>query len=221
MLRVLTIAAHADDEVLGPGATLARYRAEGAELFVAIVTDSCSTQYPDRPELIPLKEAAARTALDALGGGQLVFGRLPDMRLDTLPLVEVNRFLERVVDEVRPDVVFTHHPGDLNADHRVVFEATVVAARPGRAHRVGALYAYEVLGASDFGGVRSAFAPDTFVDGQAFLGAKLAALRAYDVEMRPFPHPRSLEAVEALGRTRGSLAGLPWAEAFETLRVVR
>lgn len=220
-MRVLIIAAHPDDEVLGPGATAARLRAEGADLHVAIVTEGSSTQYPGRPDLIEAKKVAARNALEALGGGTLHFGDLPDMKLDTLPLVVVNAFLEGVVRTVRPDVVFTHHAADLNRDHRIVHEASLVACRPTPTHVIREVYAYEILGVTDFGGTQASFVPRTYFEAESFVERKLAALAAYDVEVRAFPHPRSAEALTAHGRTRGAQCGQKFAEAFEVVRAIR
>lgn len=221
MTTLLVIAAHPDDEVLGAGATMAKLNREGADVHVAIVTEGCSAQYPGRPELIEEKKRAARKALDVLGGGTLHFGDLPDMKLDTVPLVTINAFLERVVREVKPTIVMTHHRADLNRDHRAVHEASLVACRPTPAHRVRELLAYDVLGVSGFGGVRPELTPQVFHDAGAFLERKVEALLAYDLEVRPFPHPRSREALEAQGRVYGALSGLPWAEAFEVIRFVR
>jgi LmbE family N-acetylglucosaminyl deacetylase len=221
MKRVLVIAAHPDDEVLGAGATIARLAREGAEVHVAIVTEGCSAQYPGRPDLILVKQTQARSALDILGGGELHFGGLPDMKLDTVPLVEVNRFLEEVVTRVDPDIVFTHHAHDLNRDHRVVHEASMIACRPDARRPVRALYAYDVLGVTNFGGVAPSFTPNVFFEAHAFLDHKVRALRAYDVEIRPFPHPRSPEGLEAQGRVYGVLSGTLWAEAFQVIRDTR
>lgn len=220
-MRVLVIAAHPDDEVLGPGATLAKMKKNGAELHVAIVTEGSTTQYPDRPDLVEAKRVAARRALDALGGGTIHFGELPDMKLDTLPLVQVNAFLERVVREVKPNVVFTHHGADLNRDHRIVHEASLVACRPSTSHVISELLAYEILGVTDFAGTQASFVPRLYVECAAFMEAKTKALTAYDVELRPFPHPRSHQAIDAHGRVRGAQSGNPWAEAFEVLRMTR
>jgi LmbE family N-acetylglucosaminyl deacetylase len=215
---VLAIAAHPDDEVLGPGAALASLRAAGAEIHVAIVTEGSSAQYPNRPELIIAKREQARNALNALGGGTLHFGDLPDMRLDTVPLVTVNAFLERVVASTRPEIVFTHHHDDLNRDHRIVHEASVVACRPSA--DVRELLAYEVLGVTNFGGTRASFQPNVFYRVDS-VQAKVEALRAYDLELRAFPHPRSPEALEAHARVNGALCGARFAEAFHAIRVCR
>jgi len=221
MKRVLVIAAHPDDEVLGAGATMARLAHEGADVHVAIVTEGCTSQYPDRPDLIELKQNQARVALDVLGGGTLHFGNLPDMQLDTVPLVRVNRFLEDVVRAISPDVVFTHHAHDLNRDHRIVHEASLVACRPDARHPIRAVYAYDVLGVTNFGGVAPSFVPNVYFGALAFLEHKVRGLRAYDIEVRPFPHPRSPEAIEAQGRVYGALSATGWAEAFQVLRESR
>jgi LmbE family N-acetylglucosaminyl deacetylase len=220
MRRVLVIAAHPDDEVIGGGATLARLRSEGAELFVAIVTEGWSVQYPHQPEMLEKKQQAAHAALEALGGGKLFFGNLANLQLDTIPVVTVNTFLEQVVRDVKPDIVFTHHASDLNHDHRIVYQSSMVACRPWSDHLISAIYSYPILGVSDFGGTNSAFSPNRFFAVEKFLPHKLAALKAYDMELRPFPHPRSPEAVEAQGRVYGSLCGLTWAEAFATIRQI-
>jgi LmbE family N-acetylglucosaminyl deacetylase len=219
-MRALVIAAHPDDEVLGVGATIARLRAEGADIHVGIVTDGSSTQYPGRPDLIELKKVQAARALDILGGGTLHFGGLPDMKLDTVPLVEVNAFVESLVRSLHPEIVFTHHDGDLNADHRIVHEASVVACRPSPT-APSQLLTYDVLGVTNFGGTRTTFRPTLFFAAEEYAERKAAALAAYDVEVRPFPHPRSPEAILAQGRVYGALSGLKWAEAFQPLRMVR
>jgi LmbE family N-acetylglucosaminyl deacetylase len=218
--RVLIIAAHPDDEVLGGGATFARLRAEGADLFVAIVTEGWSVQYPDQPKMQEKKQQAARAALDALGGGELFFGNLANLRLDTLPHTTVNNFIEQVVREVKPDIVFTHQASDLNHDHRIVHQASLVACRPWSSHRISLIYAYPILGVSAFGGTQLEFSPTVFFACEAFLPHKLAALEAYAMEKRPFPHPRSPEAIEAQGRLYGSLCGVNWAEGFVSVRQV-
>ena len=219
--RVLVIAAHPDDEVLGAGATMARLASEGAKVHVAIVTEGCSAQYPGRPDLVAVKQTQARAALAILGGHDVHFGGLPDMRLDTVPLIEVNRFLEDIVQALAPDVVFTHHAHDLNRDHRVVHEASLVACRSDARRPVRAIYAYDVLGVTNFGGIAPTFTPNTFFEAEAYAGRKARALEAYDIEVRPFPHPRSREGLDAQGRVYGVLSGTRWAEAFQVLRDVR
>src|SRR3990172_3564984 len=104
-MNVLVIAAHPDDEVLGPGGTIAAHCRVGDKVVVLIVTEGCSSQYPGQPELILRKEEEALKAATLLGGAEVVFGRLPDMKLDTLPLTVVNRCIEDVVQARRPEVV--------------------------------------------------------------------------------------------------------------------
>jgi len=219
-MRVLVIAAHPDDEVLGAGATLARLKEEGAELFVAIVTEGWTVQYPDQPDMQGEKQQAARAALDALGGGELFFGNLANLRLDTIPLTTINTFLEQVVHEVRPDMVLIHHADDLNHDHSIVHQSSMVACRPWFKHRISAIYTYPILGVSDFGGTHPTFSPNVFFACENFLPHKLAAMEAYAMEIRNFPHPRSHETIEAQGKIYGSLCGVTWAEAFSSIRQI-
>jgi LmbE family N-acetylglucosaminyl deacetylase len=221
MTTALVIAAHPDDEVLGAGATIASLRHAGVDVHVAIVTDGSSTQYPGRRDLLEAKRNQARLALEALGGGTLHFGDLPDMKLDTVPLVSVNAFLEPIVKRVAPQLVLTHHAQDLNRDHRIVHEATIVCCRPSPTSAIREILAYDVLGVTNFGGTTTSFRPNVFYACEEQLPHKLAALAAYDLEVRPFPHPRSQAALEAQGRVYGALCGRAWAEAFEVVRVVR
>lgn len=220
MVRVLVIAAHPDDEVLGCGATLARLKTEGAELFVAIVSEGWSVQYPGQPEMLEKKQQAAQNAINALGGGKVFFGNLPNLRLDTIPVITVNSFLEQIVQEVKPNIVFTHQAHDLNHDHRIVHQASLVACRPWSEHVISAIFSYPILGVSNFGNTRPEFSPNVFFECEKFYPSKIAALEAYSMEIRPFPHPRSPEAIEAQGRIYGSLCDSTWAEAFTLIRQV-
>lgn len=131
MSKILVVAAHPDDEVLGLGATIKKLSATN-EIYVLIVTDGCSSQYSgqDVESLIEQKEKMAQKAAQILGVKQVLFGKLPDMKLDTVSHVDVNRVIENAVDEISPEIVFTHHYGDVNLDHQMVYRSTLVATRP-------------------------------------------------------------------------------------------
>ena len=145
---------------------------------------------------------------------------LPDNRLDTMPLLDVVKPIEAVVEAVAPEIVFTHHAGDLNVDHRIVHQAVVTACRPLPGSPVEALYAFETVSSTEWQTEGEAFRPQLWVDIEAFLPLKLRALEAYEAEMRPFPHARSIKAIEALARVRGAAAGLKAAECFMVVREV-
>lgn len=216
---VLAVGAHPDDEVLGAGGTLASHAAAGDEVHVLVVTEGASTQYDDET-LIEEKEVAARRCSEVLGVRSVRFGRLPDMRLDDVPHVDVNVVIEEAVEELEPDVVYTHASHDVNRDHMAVYESTLVATRP-RAG-VSRVLAYETPSATEWtGGDRDQFRPGVYVDISDHLETKIEAFAAYESEQRAYPHPRSEEALRARAKTRGTEAGFAAAEAFELVREYR
>jgi LmbE family N-acetylglucosaminyl deacetylase len=197
-VKVLLVAAHPDDEVLGAGGTLARHVSEGDAVDVLICAQGLGT--------------AAPRFLD-----------FPDNAMDSVALIEIVRKVEAAVAASAPQVVYTHHPSDLNVDHRLTAQAVLTACRPLPGSAIAAVYAYETVSSTEWGlpDAGAPFAPTHFVDVSATLEQKLRALGAYASEMRPFPHPRSLEAVRHLAAWRGSIVGCAAAEAFVPLRTVR
>lgn len=165
---------------------------------------------------------AAQEAGAVLGVGELRFGEWPDNRLDSVALLELAQFVEGVVREIRPETVLTHHPHDLNVDHRLVSEAVATACRPQPGAGVRAIYSFEVASSTEWRlpSAASGFQPNVYVDVAEHLPAKLAALACYREELRGFPHSRSIEAVEALARWRGACVGVEAAEAFVLQRMV-
>jgi N-acetylglucosamine malate deacetylase 1 len=221
-MRVLTVAAHPDDETLGAGATMAKLAAMGHEVWVCILADGVTSRHG----YVELQKECAKRAADVLGVSNVVFCELPDQRLDALPLLDVITPIERCIGELRPDVVFTHFSQDANQDHRTVFQATLVAARPLAGISVRRLLCYETPSSTEwappFPG--SVFSPNVFVEVAGTLPRKLDALREYERthsnEMRPYPHPRSYEAIEAYAKRHGAVAGVQAAEPFMLVRQV-
>lgn len=218
-MRVLVIAAHPDDEVLGAGGTIARYVREGAFVSILIVTEGCSTQYPGVVEMVERKQREALEAARILGVTDVRFGGLPDMKLDTLPSVAVNACIEQVVREVEPNLVFTQAEHDVNRDHQVIFDATAVACRPFSAPSVERIYSYYTPSSSEWG--TAPFQATTYVDVSDSFDLKLAAMSAYASEVRPFPHPRSLEALRNVAGFFGNAMGMRFAEPFRLFREIR
>ncbi len=225
-MNVLVVAAHPDDEVLGCGATMARHADRGDAVHVLILGEGITSRH-DRPvdadpeELRALHRAAAR-ASDLLGARDCELASLPDNRFDTIALLDVVKIVERAVATWQPEVVYTHHGGDLNIDHAITFRAVLTATRPMPGSVVQTLRAFEVPSSTEwaFGRLEQRFAPDTYVDVAATLDRKIAALREYDGELRAFPHPRSAEGLEVVARRWGSVVGIRAAEAFETIRSI-
>lgn len=220
--RVLVVAAHADDEALGCGGALARHAADGDETHLVILADGVSSRGESSSAATDERLAAARMAASVLGIRSLRSLGLPDNRLDAIALLDVVQPLEAVVAELDPDLVYTHHPGDLNVDHRIAHEAVLTACRPIPGSRVREILAFEVMSSTGWGSAASAaFRPNVFVDISAQLETKLRALAAYRDEMRPAPHARSFEHVRNLAAHRGYSVGLAAAEAFELVRSLR
>ncbi len=223
MKTVLIIAAHPDDEVLGCGGAMAKHAAGGDAVHTLFLSDGVSARPGDGGRAaIEVRKEAAKRAAQALGAEPPHFLDLPDNRLDTVALLDVVRPVEDMVAALAPAVVYTHHGGDLNIDHRIAHQAAMTACRPLPSSPVKAIYAFEVASSTDWASPNSGppFRPTRFVDIGRELEHKLNALACYEGEMPPFPHSRSLQAIEALARWRGASTGLTAAEAFEVLRQI-
>jgi LmbE family N-acetylglucosaminyl deacetylase len=219
-MRVLTVAAHPDDETLGAGGTMAWHAARGDTVWVCVLTDGVTSRH-DRVEL---QAECARRACDSLGVERLVMVGLPDQRLDTLCQLDVITPIERCIAELAPDVVLTHFPGDVNEDHRIVARATMVATRPVAGTSVRKVCSFQIPSSTDWTPPipGSVFTPNLYVDITDTLDAKLTAMKAYAdthvSEVRPFPHPRSIEALTAYAHGHGVASGMLAAEPFMLLR---
>lgn len=225
--RILVVAAHPDDEVLGCGATVARLAQQGHELHIAILGEGVTSRYPRRedagPALLARLQDHARQAGRMLGAAEVSLHGLPDNRFDTVPLLEVAKIVEELVARIAPRVIYTHHFGDLNIDHVVVHRAVLTATRPTAGQTVHDIYSFEVPSSTEwaFSQHGAAFRPNVFVDVAGTLETKIQALQCYDTETRAFPHPRSPEALRAIAARWGTVAGCDAAEAFELVRAVR
>jgi LmbE family N-acetylglucosaminyl deacetylase len=218
MTRVLVLAAHPDDEVLGMGGTIALHAGRGDAVRIVCVTDGSSTQYPGDAATRAKKEEEARSAAGELGVTDYVHLDLPDMRLDTLPHVDVNRVVERQVREFAPQTVYTPHP-DVNLDHRAVFDSVAVATRPTPGQPVRRVLTYAPTSSTEWTpAARNWFVPNWFVDVTGTLERKLAAFARYETEQRPYPHPRSERAIRAAAEFYGASCGCEYAEPFVLVR---
>ncbi|RME21350.1 MAG: PIG-L family deacetylase [Deltaproteobacteria bacterium] len=219
--RVLCIAAHPDDEVLGVGGTLARHAAEGAEVLVLIMSEGEAAKAPHSRRNAARRDNAAAAAR-VLGVHRLVMGELADQAFDAHPFIELIHPIEALLREFRPHIVYTHHGGDANTDHQLVFKATYAACRPlsTLSASVEQLLCYEVPSSTEQAPAlpHYAFLPNVYVDVSAVWATKLAALRCYAAELGTWPHTRSIEYIDALAVKRGGEAGLRRAEAFTLIR---
>lgn len=216
----LVLAPHPDDEVLGCGGTIARLVAEGAQVDVAIVTRGMPPAYSDAQVAEVRTEAAA--AHELLGVAATHYLDLPAAGLDQVPQAEVNKAVSALVGRVRPATLLVPFVGDIHADHQIVFNAAMVAARPAGGFRPDRVLAYETLSESNWAApyLSPAFAPNVFLDIAGYLDAKIAAFCCYASQVRPFPNERSVESLRALAALRGSCVNLHAAEAFVLLREI-
>ncbi|WNK01382.1 PIG-L deacetylase family protein [Thalassospiraceae bacterium LMO-JJ14] len=223
MARVLVVAAHPDDEVLGCGGAMARHAMEGDKVNVLFLADGVSSRLGDNFEAeCTERENCARLASEILGAGPPEFLRLPDNAMDSLPLLKVVNLVEEVISRFVPSIIYTHHGGDLNIDHRIAHQAVITSCRPVPGSPVRAIYGFETLSSTEWASPASgtAFRPNRFVDITSTLELKTRALSAYKQEIQAFPHIRSHEALAALVRLRGATAGVGAAEAFAVEREI-
>jgi len=223
--KILIVAAHPDDEILGCGGTVARLVKQGHEADVLILgegitsRDDVRDRDQRRSELEDLKQHVYK-ANRIIGIKDIILKDLPDNRFDSLPLLDVVKIIDKVKKDKKPDIIFTHYPNDLNIDHGITYRAVITAARPLWGETVKEIYSFEVASSTEWNFPLS-FSPDTFFDVSEFLGLKLKALKEYKVEMRDARHPRSIEGVELQARLWGVKTGMRYAEAFKAVRVLR
>ncbi|MFC1624229.1 PIG-L deacetylase family protein [Candidatus Omnitrophota bacterium] len=222
---MLVIVAHPDDEVLGCGGIMARFSDEGWDVFSLILgegitaRDSKRNIKKRRKELDSLK-AQVYAANKILGVKKVFAYDFSDNQFDSVPVLQIIKKIEEVKKKVLPSVVYTHHFGDLNVDHRVTYEAVMTACRPLKQESVREIYSFEVLSSTEWTGPcrDKRFIPSRFVDISDTVDRKIKALKCYKSEIRPYPHPRSAQGVKLLAKNRGLEAGLKYAEAFANIR---
>ena len=224
-ISVVIVAAHPDDEVLGCGGSIARHADAGDHVQVLIVAEGATSRQQQRDrgqvdtELSELAYAAQKAG-EILGSTGVELLDLPDNRLDSIDRLDLVKLIEARIERYQPKIVYTHHAGDVNIDHRRLHEAVVTACRPTPGHSVKRLLSFEVASSTEWQppGSAPAFQPNWFVDISEQWDRKRLALEAYASEMRPWPHARSIQALEHLARWRGAQVGVQAAEAFCLLR---
>jgi len=219
-MTALVVATHPDDEVLGCGGVMARYAAAGESVHVLVVTRGIPEMWT--PDQVEETRAALQRTHDLLAVASTRFLDFPAPKMDMVPQCELAQTISGIVCELQPHTVYIPHHGDLHIDHRAVYLASLVATRPVQGSSVCRVLCYETLSETDWAPPRSdqAFVPTVYVDISEQLTRKLEALACYQSQLKPFPNPRSLEAVEALACLRGATVGVRAAEAFELVREV-
>ena len=214
--RILVIAAHPDDELLGCGAAVALHTENGDRVRSIILCEGETMRSQDGGE----KRSATIDAAKILGVEHVACIGLPDQHLDMLPIVDVIIPIENEVREFKPNIIYVHSGADINKDHQVVFEAALVALRP-KNEFIEDIYSFYTVGSTEWGYPRS-FNPDTWVGfDEHIMQQKLDAFACYETELCDYPHPRSLEAIKNLAKMTGNQCCMEYAEAFETVRRTR
>jgi len=211
-MRILIFAAHPDDEVLGMGGTIKKLSNQN-QVDLCVVSEGATAQYTDEKMIQKRKEACKKSS-KILGIKNISFLDFPDMRLDTIPHLEMNKSLEQIISKIKPKVVFTTPHHDLNKDHQIVFDSTLIATRS-TTTGVKEILSYELPGV-----VKTPFLHNRYVDINNQIKYKINAFKMYKSEVEKFPHPRSIKAIENLSIQRGIESGLKNAEAFEIIKSI-
>lgn len=226
--KILIVAAHPDDEVLGCGGTIVKYANEGNIIYCLFLGSGKASRFGSKSFPKIKKEQAvlrkeAKKAAEILGITQVFFENFPDQQYDTVPILSIVKAIQRIKEKIKPDIIFTHHFGDLNRDHQVTLQATLTVCRPLKKKTVKKIYSFEVPSSTEWGipKRKNYFVPNVFIDISDTLDKKLEALKAYKSEICKYPHPRSLKGIRIIAQKRGMDIGLKYAEAFELIRWIK
>lgn len=223
--RVLVVAAHPDDEVLGCGGTVARLVNSGCEVYTLILGQGIASRYgkSDRQKIkseIEELKKQVQAANKIIKVKEVFTYDFPDNKFDTAPLLDIVKVIENVKNKIKPDIIFTHYEKDLNIDHQITYKAVLTATRPLPNEEVKEIYSFEVLSSTEWS-YPTTFSPDVFFDISETIALKMKAMSAYKSELRDFPHPRSLEGVELNAKLWGLKIGVKYAEAFKVVRILK
>ena len=217
---ILVIVAHADDEALGCGATIARHAHSGDTVHLMVMTDGVSARKATSLE-IDRRNNALRKSAEILGVNQVFQYDFSDNKMDSAPLLEIVRVIEDKISQIRPNIIYTHSASDLNIDHQIVNRAVLTATRPVPQQSVKKILAIEILSSTNWTfSAGNQFLPNVFINVADHIDKKILSLQCYNEEMRDFPHERSVEAVMALSKLRGATVGCLHAEAFNLIREI-
>jgi LmbE family N-acetylglucosaminyl deacetylase len=221
-MKILIIGAHPDDEILGCGGTIARLVKEGNIAYSVILGEGITSRYNKREvqksnnELNELNNQMYK-ANKIIGIKKVYKFEFPDNRFDTIPLLDIIKTIEKIKNDIRPDIIFTHYKDDLNIDHKITYEAVLTATRPMKNEPVKTIYSFEVPSSTEWKYPLN-FSPNVFFDISKTIKEKLNALSVYQSEIKEYPHPRSLKAIKAYAQTWGIKVGFDFVEPFKLVR---
>ena len=220
--KILVIAAHPDDEVLGCGGAIAKkVFVEKAEVNCLILSKGVESRenIKNKKDKLKINLNAAKSANKILGVKNLEILDFPDNKLDSVSRIKIIKEIEKRIKKFNPTTIYTHFYGDLNVDHQVIALSVLTACRPVKKNNIEKIYAFEVLSSTDYTyGINKSFVPNHYECIDKSIKIKMKALKKYHHEMRPFPHSRSYKAILNLSKTRGSQMFKKHAEAFILIR---
>jgi LmbE family N-acetylglucosaminyl deacetylase len=223
--KILIIAAHPDDEVLGCGGTISRLVKEGHEAYTLVLGEGITSRDASRQrekreaEITQLKKQI-QEANAVIGIKEVFTDDFPDNRFDSVPLLEIGKVIETIKNKIKPGIVFTHAEHDLNIDHQITYRAVLTAMRPIAGETVKEIYSFEVLSSTEWN-FPLRFSPDVFFDISETIDIKLAAMEKYRSELSEYPHPRSIKGIRLNAEHWGMKTGLKYAEAFKLVRMLK
>ena len=218
--KVLIVAAHPDDEVLGCGGTILRHTENKDDVQIVFVSDGEISRDNSNEKKIKRNEAA-KTVSKELGCKEPIFLDFPDNQLDTIPLLKIIKLIENILGTFKPNIVYTHYYNDLNIDHQITSKAVLTACRPIGEDFVKQIFLFEIPSSTEWSIASSHFKPNKYISITNFSDKKKKLLKIYGNEMRDFPHPRSIKYISSIETIRGSESGLEEAEAFLVFREVQ
>jgi len=218
--KILIVAAHPDDEVLGCFGTVARLIKEGYDAYTLILGEGKTSRDEVDENALKILREEIKKANEKIGIKKVFIEHFPDNRFDSVDLLDIIKVISKVKEEVQPDIIFTHYKDDLNIDHQITYKAVITATRPMQNESVKEIYAFEILSSTEWNYPLS-FSPDTFFDISDTLSLKVDAMKTYRSELCEYPHPRSLEGIELNARYQGMRVGRTAVEAFKAIRVIK
>ncbi|MFT7431164.1 MAG: LmbE family N-acetylglucosaminyl deacetylase [Colwellia sp.] len=219
--NILVVAAHTDDETLGCGGTIAKHTANGDKVSVVFMTDGVSARTQIASDAVEKRKFSTNNAMKILGISDIYTFNFPDNSMDTVPLIDLVKAIESVIEKTKPNTIYTHFAHDLNIDHRLTHNAVMTACRPQIGSSVKKIFSFEVLSSTEWNSpTQPPFIPQYIVNIDAVWDKKYQALQCYHEELRPFPHSRSLTCIEAQAILRGASYGFKKAEAFHIERIL-
>jgi len=222
MTNILIVVAHSDDETIGMGATIARHTAQGDNVHLLIMSDGIGSRGLEQQQIeVEIRELSLKKAVKVLGINKVYNHNFPDNKMDSVPLLSITQAIESVLNGFPAEMIYTHSSHDLNIDHVITHQAVMTACRPQPNSTIKSILTFEVRSSTEWqASSNNQFTANYFIDVSCYFNKKIAALTCYQQEIRPFPHSRSIKAIEAQAISRGCSIGVEYAEAFYLERLI-